>query len=51
MHGEGRGDIEPFSTRGGVQGLAPDKLGQGRRALDGGRRHLMVTPTLTLTLT
>ena len=36
--------MEPFTTRGGVQGMAPDKLGPKRRALDGGRRHLMVTP-------
>ena len=42
LHGEGRGGVEPFTTRGGVQGMAPNKLGPRRSALDGGLRHLMV---------
>jgi hypothetical protein len=42
LHGEGRGGVEPFTTLGGVQGMAPNKLGPRRSSLNGGLRHLMV---------
>ena len=37
-----RGAIEAFTARGGVQAMAPNRLGPGRQALRGGRRHPLV---------
>ena len=38
----GRGAIEAFTARGGVQAMAPNRLGPDRQALRGGRRRPLV---------